>query len=154
MTGAIRFARTATLIGAGITLLTAFSIDRAPHFLAWIVGGVAVIIALINLWELNSHLGETALKHTELYRRFMAVQEKMAKEPDVWKERLPDWESEVIKIRADEPPIMWAVYAEAWNQVIDRNVLQKKGYYRPVRWWQHQLRNVIQFNPQAFPAVA
>jgi hypothetical protein len=154
MEALIRIARSATFIGAVVTLLTVLVIDHAPYVVAVIIVSASVIIAIINLWELVSHLGEKALKHTELYRAFMAVQEKMAKHTDDWKQHLPEWEAEVIKIRTDEPPIMWAVYAEAWNQIVDRHALQRKGYYRQVSPVQHFLRNVCAFAPQNFPSPA
>jgi hypothetical protein len=150
----VRVARAATFAGAIITLLTALNpLDWAPHSVALVVGVTAVAIACINLWELVFHLNEIALQHTELYRRFMKLQETIAREQGLWKERLPQWEAEAAAIRSDEPPTMWAVYAEGWNQSIDRYQLDKKGYYRPVRLWQHWLRHVLHFNPQDFPAA-
>jgi hypothetical protein len=152
---AVRFARGATFLGAIFTLLTALNpFDWAPHFVIWSITAWTIAIACINLWELVSHLNETALKHTDLYRRFMSLQEEMARERLSWKELLPEWEAEAVAIRSDEPAVMWAVYAECWNQVMDRYQLEKKGYYRPVQLWQHALRNLFQFSPRNFPASA
>jgi hypothetical protein len=151
----VRFARLATLAGAILTLLTAFNpLSWAPHSVEWTVAGLAAVIAGINLWELVSNLGEAARTHTELYRRFMELQEQIAKHRDSWEAHLADWEAEAVTIRRDEPPTMWAVYAEAWNQTLDHYQLERKGYYRPVSFWQHMFKNVIQFRPQDFPAAA
>ena len=105
---AVRFARGATFLGAIFTLLTAINpLNWAPHFVLWCITAGTIAIACINLWELVFHLNENALKHTELYRRFMKLEEKMAKERDAWKERLADWQAEGIAIRS-------GAIAESW----------------------------------------
>jgi hypothetical protein len=153
LTTAVRLARFATLTGAALTFLTAFNpLDWAPEAVKWTVAALAIAVACINLWELVFQPSELALKHTELYRRFMKLLEQMARDRDAWEKNLPAWEGESAIIRSDEPPVMWAVYAECWNQVIDRYRLEKKGYYRQVQTWQHLLRNVWEFKPRDFPA--
>jgi hypothetical protein len=148
------FARGATFVGAIFTLVTSLAPLQASHLVtAMIVGGV-IFIACINLWEMVFRLSEKTLTHIELYRRFMEIQRKIAKAGDNWMDHLPEWKAETAAIRSDEPPTMWAVYAECWNQTVDRHRLERKGDYRPVRWWQHFLRNEIQFSPQDFPASA
>jgi hypothetical protein len=147
------FARGATFVGAIIALITAFNpLDWAPHWVAGVIASSAIVIACINLWELVFRLSEKTLAHIELYRRFMKLQEEIAKAGDKWKDHLAEWRAEAAAIRSDEPPTMWAVYAECWNQTMDRYQLEQKGYYRPVQWWQHLLRNEVQFSPQSFPA--
>jgi hypothetical protein len=48
----------------------------------------------------------------------------------------------------------WAVYARAWNQVIEHHSAERAGYYRKISLWRGVLGNFIHFNPQNFPAIA
>jgi hypothetical protein len=146
-------ARGATFAGAIFTLITAFNpFDWAPHSVTVAIASGTTLIAIVNLGELVFGLNEKTLSHIELYKRFMGLQEKIARAGDNWSSHLAGWQADAAAIRADEPPTMWAIYAECWNQTMDRLSLQKPGYYRKVGFWSHLLRNVWQFSPQNFPA--
>jgi hypothetical protein len=148
------FARGATFVGAIFALITAFNpFDWAPHSVTTAVALGTTLVAVVNLWELVFGLSGKTLAHIELYRRFMQLQEKIARAGDDWRSHLPGWQADATAIRTDEPPTMWAVYAECWNQGIDRLSLEKPGYYRKVGLWQHLLKNMWQFSPQNFPAT-
>jgi hypothetical protein len=148
------FARSATFVGAIFTLITAFNpLDWAPHSVTAAIALGTSLIGVVNLWELVFKLSERTLAHIELYKRFMGLQEKIARAGDNWRSMLPGWQADAAAIRVDEQPTMWVVYAECWNQSIDRLRLEKTGYYRPVKWWQHLLRNILKFSPQSFPAA-
>jgi hypothetical protein len=73
----VRCARGATLLGAIITLATAFNpLNLASPSVVNLVALLAFIIACINLLELVSDLDGRARLHTDLYRRFVALQGK------------------------------------------------------------------------------
>lgn len=148
-----RFVKVVTLVGAIFTLLTAFNpLDWASLTVAKTIGFCSVIIACINLVDLIWDFNGMALRHTELYRRFKELQEKIARGGADWKAHHAEWEADAQAVRRDEPPTMWAVYAMCWNQTLDRHQAEQKGYLRPVSRWQHELRNVRQYRPQDFPA--
>jgi hypothetical protein len=151
----LSYARLATFVGALITLLTALNpLSWAPTLVVPIIAVTSVIVAVVNLIELSFGLAKSALDHTDLYRRFAALQAKVARGQQDWERLLPEWEAEAAEIRRDEPPTFWAVYAKCWNQSIDRHQLERKGYYRPVSLWQRLLGNFKHFSPQDFPAEA
>jgi hypothetical protein len=148
------FARGATFVGAIFALITAFNpFDWAPHYVTVAVASGTTLVAIVNLWELVFGLSERTLTHIELYRRFMELQEKIARGEANWRNELAGWRADAASIRINEPPTMWAIYAECWNQIMDRLTLEKPGYYRKVGWWPHLLRNIWQFSPQNFPAA-
>jgi len=153
LTSQIRAAKAATFVGAILTLVTAFNpLNWAPDSVRVLLVLSAVAIAVINLWELVAGLNETALKHTELYRRFAGLQEKIASIADPMPEQLSAWAAEAAAIRKDEPPTMWAVYAMCWNQTVER--YHGKGaapHLRRVGMPAYLLRNLMQFRPQDFP---
>lgn len=146
-----RFAKAATLVGAIVTLLTAFNpLDWAPHVVGNTIIALSALIAIINLWELAVRLDELALRHNDLYRRFSALQAKMAKHPDAL---LNEWQAEAAEIRRDEPPTMWAVYATCWNQTVERYHPEEKLHSRKIGRVANMLRNLFQFRPSDFPAA-
>jgi hypothetical protein len=156
----VRLVRGATFVGAVLTLLTA-GFGFASHTntgtiitILAVVAILAVIIACVNLIDLVADFDGQARQHAELYRRFVSLQEHIAKEGASWKTRLPEWEAEALAISRDEPPTLWAVYAMCWNQEMERHQLERKGHYRPISRWQHLMRNFIEFKPQDFPAAA
>lgn len=150
-----RITRAVTFLGAVFTLLTAFNpLNWAPQAVAWSIACLAVVIAVVNLLELVFDFGGSVFRHTDLYRRFMKLQEKMTEQQKSWQSFLAEWEAEAQAIRRDEPPTMWAIYAICWNQTIDRHQLERKGYYRNVGWLRYWFRNFVQFSPQDFPAAA
>jgi hypothetical protein len=114
---------------------------------------LAIIIAVVNLWELIAGWPHAACLHADLYRRFAELQAKVVNvvEPDLL--QIAEWEAEAARIRRDEPATMWAVYAMCWNQTIARHEAEEKGYYRDILWWQQAFANVLHFTPQAFPPM-
>lgn len=151
--GAARLVRAVTLAGAIVTLLTAFNpLQFSSLAVMRLIAVVAVIMACINLVDLAWDFNGMALRHTELYRRFKELQEKVARGAANWQQQIGDWDAEAQAIRRDEPPTMWAIYATCWNQTIVRYEAERRGYLRPVSRLQFWLRNVRQFRPQDFPA--
>jgi hypothetical protein len=155
----VRLVRGATFVGAVLTLLTA-GFGFASHTtntiisILAVIGILAIIIAVANLVDLVSDFDGQARQHAELYRRFVSLQERIARDGASWETRLPEWEAEALAIGRDEPPTLWAVYAMCWNQEMERHQLERKGHYRPISWWQNLMRNFIEFKPQDFPATA
>ena len=143
-----RKTRAATFAGAIAILLTALSSSEL-----WAIVSLAIIIALVNLWELIAGWPKAACVHADLYRRFAELQAKVVNVVDPNPLQIAEWASEAGRIRRDEPPTMWAVYAMCWNQTIARHEAEPKGYYRDILWRQQAFANVLHFTPQAFPPM-
>lgn len=149
--GTVRFVKLVTLVGAVFSLLTAFNpLDFSSPTVTKSIAITSIIIACVNLVDLVWDFGGLALKHTELYRRFKELQEKIVRGSN-GQSHIAEWEGNSQLIRRDEPPTMWAVYAMCWNQTISRHQVEQKGYLRPVSFFQSVFRNVLQFRPQDFP---
>jgi hypothetical protein len=93
------------------------------------------VAALVNV---RRH--ETLYQRFKLYRRrsthLQAQIERYSAEPE---KHLAEWQAEAQTIRIDEPPTRWAIYAKSWNQTIERHAVERKGYYRQIKWWQNLL---------------
>lgn len=118
----------------------------------WVAIG-AIIVAVVNLFDLVFGFDSGARVHRDLYRRFQKLQEQMMRDERNWHENLNEWRADAQGIRVDEPPTYWAVYARSWNQTIARYGAEQNGYLRQVSLLGSLLRNVWQFSPQSFPAV-
>lgn len=138
--------RGVSLIGAIISVLAL----QLSNDGAWIATVICAVIALITLWDLVFRIDEKARKHTDLYKRFKALQEDIARHQDDWQPRIADWEAQAHAIRGDEPETFWAVYAASWNQTIDRHKADRH-YMRHVVWWKYALGRIIKFRPEDFP---
>jgi hypothetical protein len=155
----VRTIRTITLVGAVIALVTAFNPLNFKSWLAsTIVAAVSILIAVVSLVDLVENYSGRAERHETLYRRFKELQaeiEKYSAELDSAEldKHIADLNSKAQLIRVDEPPTLWAIYAQAWNQAIEHHSAERKGYYRKITWWQRLLGSLIKFNPQDFPAV-
>jgi hypothetical protein len=151
--GLARFVKLVTLIGAIFTLLTAFNpLDLSSPTVTKSIAIASIVVACINLVDLVWDFGGMALKHTELYRRFKELQERIVRGGSEWQSHVAEWEGDSQLIRRDEPPTMWAVYAMCWNQTIGRYQVEQRGYLRPVSSLRTVFRNIFQFRPQDFPA--
>jgi hypothetical protein len=150
---AARFVKAATLLGAILALLTAFNpFAASTAAVTNTIVGISIAIAIINLVDLAWDFNGLALRHTELYRRFKELQERVLRAGADWEANIAAWEADAQLIRRDEPPTMWAIYAMCWNQIMDRHQVERPGFYRPVSTFQMLARNVFHFRPQDFPA--
>jgi hypothetical protein len=148
----IRFAKAATFFGAIATLITAI---WEPPQTKLLLTGLAVLIAVVNLWELKSGWDELALEHTELYRRFSELLARMVQPLNPTPEMLHEWAAVAAMIRKDEPPTLWGVYTVCWNQVMERHYgKEATRYYRKMDRLHYLLRNIVQFQPADFPLAS
>lgn len=151
--GWARIIKVVTLIGAVFTLLTAFNpLQWETTSVQAAIAASAVVIACMNLVDLIWDFNGMALRHTELYRRFKELQEKIARQSSDHADHLDEWNGDAQAIRRDEPPTYWAIYAMCWNQTLARYQTGEKGYLRPVGLLQKVFKNVFYFRPQDFPA--
>jgi hypothetical protein len=152
--------RRATL-GAYVNIVRLVSLAGAVLALVLLHGGADIApiaianasIAMVVLFDLVFGFDANARKHTDLYQRFKSVQEKVARHGREWADYLPEWDAEVQRIRADEPPVFWGLYATSWNQTVERREVQE-GYRRKIGWFHYLLRYFWQFRPEDFPLDA
>jgi hypothetical protein len=148
----VRTVRGITLSGAIIVLITAL-VDVHAKAAVGIIAGVSILSAIVSLWDLVENFSQSAQLHERLYQQFKKLQAQVRLASDA-PEKIKELYSEADSIRVDEPPTLWAVYARAWNQVIEHHSAERPGYYREVSPWRSLLGNFVHFNPQNFPAIS
>lgn len=150
----VRLIRMITLASAVIALITAFNpLSFSSSAATNIVAVFSILIAAVSLLDLVENYSGRAERHEELYRQFKELQaqiERYSSEPE---KHISELKAQAQAIRVDEPPTLWAIYARCWNQAIEHHAAERPGYYRKISWWRGLLGNLIQFDPQDFPAV-
>lgn len=141
-----------TLAGVVATLLTAFIATSLNAATTGVIASISSVIGIITLMDLIWNFSARAQLHDQLYQRFKALQaeiERSSKTPEVW----PELSAKAQAIRVDEPPTLWAIYAQCWNQAIEHHAAERRGYYRKIAGWRRALGSLVRFDPQDFPAV-
>lgn len=140
----------------GAVLAIAFVSGSSPEIAGLksesIVALLGASIAFVNLVDLVFGVDTRARLHTDLYRRFKALQENIARGGNSWQKHLHDWEGDAQAIRIDEPPLFYALYVEYWNLAVEKFGADK-GYMRSVSFWQRRFRHFRHYQPKDFPAL-
>jgi hypothetical protein len=116
----------------------------------YIISIVVAVIGFINLLDLVFNVDGRARLHTDLYRRYKALQEKIARDSGTWERHLNNWKAAAKVIEIDEPPVFYALYADYWNLAVQRFGAEEK-YLRTIKGWQRRLRHYRHFQPIDFP---
>jgi hypothetical protein len=109
------------------------------------------LIAFINLLDLVFAIDGRARLHTDLYRRYKGLQERVARNQRKADKLIDGWEADAQAIRADEPALFYALYAEYWNLAVEKFEADRK-YLRRVGRVRRFFRHYLHFNPLNFPA--
>ncbi len=83
--------------------------------LHWIGMAVAVIGAL----QLVFDFGRQARDHQALQRDYYALLAEIEATPEADTSRCAEWSSRMMRITADEPPVLRAIDAKAYNDALD-----------------------------------
>jgi hypothetical protein len=148
----VQFVKAVTLAGVIATLLTAFIATELNTTTTGIIAGVSAAIGIVTLMDLIWNFSARAQLHDQLYQRFKALQaelERLSRNTESW----PELSAKAQAIRVDEPPTLWAIYAQCWNQAIEHHAAEHRGYYRKIAGWRRALGSMLRFGPQDFPAV-
>ncbi|MFZ5749879.1 MAG: hypothetical protein ACOY5U_02315 [Pseudomonadota bacterium] len=95
---------------AAADALAAFDVSQV-----WIGLAVAVIGAL----QLVFDFGGLARLHTALQRDYYLLLADIEANPDASAKQCAGWQSRMIRITADEPPLLRAIDAKAYNDALD-----------------------------------
>lgn len=80
---------------------------------------VAAAIALVGTLQLVLDFGRQARDHQGLQRDYWHLLADIEAEPEPEPPTLAAWQSRLVRISADEPPILRAVDARAYNDAVD-----------------------------------
>lgn len=114
----------------------------------------AAVVAVVNIFGLAFGFDSLEREHTELYRRFREMQERIARDRARPGEMIDAWLGDVMAIRHDEPPTYWALYAMSWNQSIERHAISRPDHMRAVGFWSQLCSNIVKFGPAGFPLAS
>lgn len=81
---------------------------------------VGLATAIVGALQLVIDFGGKARDHRELHQRYTRLLAEIEKRENVDLEQCAAWRSEVINISADEPPILHAIDAKAYNDALAR----------------------------------
>lgn len=114
----------------------------------------AAIVAVLNALALTIGFDARAREHEILHRQFKQLEARIAKAgPNPSNKRIAAWTEEKKMIHADEPPVLWGIYAYCWNQSVDRFNIDKR-YVRETGFLQWLLKYLPIWNPSDFPLRA
>lgn len=143
--------RAVTLIGAIVALVTSFAaLNNTNLIFAVAIANIAV--ASVALSDLIFRIDHRARVHTDLYQRFKRLQAVIASRRDEASKLAGEWDAEAQLIRVDEPVVLWAVYAQAWNQALGKRKVSS-DQFRQISMFQTFFGRFIAYRPQDFPLV-
>jgi hypothetical protein len=116
------------------------------------------VSALAGILQLVFDYGGLARTHEFLQRRFYDLSSEIAETTDVDEAKCRKWQSALFKLYGEEPAIMWAADAVAWNAALDSLGGNAKERLK-ICWWHSLFKNLLPFNgtefkPKASPIVA
>lgn len=100
------------------------------------------LIAVISAYALVVRIGDKAVLHVDLYRRFIRLERRFLKAP-INKDTLDTLEDARLAIEMDEPPIY-----QALNRTCRNELLKSEGRYNlllPLRPHQRLLKGLLRF---------
>jgi hypothetical protein len=86
-----------------------------PGYQLWTGGAVAVVGAM----QLVFDFGRSARDHQSLQRDYYRLLAEIELFPDPEVDQCTKWWSEIMRITAEEPPVLRAIDAKAYNDAID-----------------------------------
>jgi hypothetical protein len=137
--------RAAALLGAIISLIAINALDEHVVF---VISVVSAITGAIVLTDLVFGTDQRARDHDALFRRCKELQARILD----GRTPLPELKAEAQRIWGDEPPILWAIYAKCWNQIVARHESEAR-YKKRVGFWASTFGSFMQFSPQDFESA-
>ncbi len=144
----VTLVRLVSLAGSIVALLALSNWVESRQAAVAIIAAAAAAIGVVNLLDLVFHFEQALGLHTTLYQRFKALQAQMARHRLDWESVGPELDADAQEIRVDEPPTYYALYARAWNQMLDK--YEETQHRRPLTRWQSLLQNLKRFRPDQF----
>lgn len=125
-------------------VLAVFGIERA-----WVGMAIAVIGAL----QLVFDFGRQARDHQALQRDYFALLADIEAETSPDAEKCAEWYSRMIRITADEPPVLRALDAKAYNDAIDATDIHDAGQRLVIPLWHRLLGSFVGFEGHRYLTV-
>jgi len=125
-------------------LLNMYSIN------AEFIGGV---VALIGASQLVFDFGRQARDHQALQRDYYNLLADIETETNPDEAQIAEWRGRMIRITADEPPVLRALDAKAYNDTIGAMEMPKEERLH-IPWWQQPFAGLIAFDGHYYLKVS
>ena len=130
----------------GTAIATQLSGELHVKNAAEIFGGLTTLVAT---FQLVFDFGTKASDHAYLQRRYFELLAELERKPHAEETVLFEIRSKMTTLYADEPPMMMALEAVAYNTTAKS--LGKDDGLLKIGFWQTLLKNVVAFNNSEFP---
>jgi len=130
----------------GTAIVTQLSGEFHVQNAAEIFGALTTLVAT---FQLVFDFGAKASEHAYLQKRYFELLAELERKPHADEAELAEIRSRMITLYADEPPMMMALEAVAYNTTAKS--LGKDDGLLKIGFWQSVLKNVIAFNNAEFP---
>lgn len=107
-----------------------------------LVALAGVLVTVTASMNLVVGCGNKARAHSDLARRFIALEREIELSDTTSAEHLKRWKGERLSIESDEPPSLKVLDALCYNEVM-RSMGYPKSQYIPVRWWQRWCAQLV-----------
>lgn len=111
------------------------------------VAGLAATV--LGALDLVLGFSAQARDHQILHQRFTRLAQAVRSVPDGTPEQVAAWTRERLDIEADEPPVLWALEADCYNEVC--RTLGREDAVVRIAFWRRALRNWRSFDASYFP---
>lgn len=117
---------------------------------AWVGMAIAVIGAL----QLVFDFGRQARDHQTLQRDYFSLLADIEAETEPSEKHCADWYSRMIRITADEPPVLRALDAKAYNDALDAIDAHDAGERLVIPFWHRMFGAFVGFDGHRYLKVS
>ena len=110
-------------------------------------------VAMIGALQLVLDFGGAARTHQTLQREYYGLLGDIEEAEEATPDLLRHWEGKLMRITADEPPVLRALDAKAYNDAIDA-VDWGEDQRLVLRWWHEVFSTVYPFDGMRFKTLA
>lgn len=126
----------------------ALQISGIPPYL------IGMAVAVVGALQLVFDFGRQARDHQQLQRDYYSLLAEIEAKPQATDEECANWQSKLIRITADEPPVLRAIDAKAYNDAIDGSGDFDAGNRIVVPFHHRLLGGIFAFDGYSYPFVS
>lgn len=115
---------------------------------------IGLTVAAVGSLQLVYDFGRQARDHQTLQRDYYALLASIESKPNAGEEICAEWQSTMIKITADEPPVLRALDAKAYNDAIDATGVYEKEERLIIPFWHVLLGGILSFEGYEYKKVS
>ncbi|KAB2758001.1 hypothetical protein F9K81_11670 [Brucella anthropi] len=149
----LRFERLNRMLNFGVVMLGAAAIGDVFNYLNWPSNSLGIAVAMIGAAQLTFDFAGAARTHQQLQRDYYNLLAEIEAKIDPTDADDALWFSAMIRITGDEPPVMRAVDARAYNDAIGA-MEWDEGERLVIPWWHRLFKNWCSFEGYHYEKVS